>query len=151
MEKNRREIGHNSNLLLEDAIKNDVREILVDAARASKKASDMALQLWLQLRDLFNRQEPLTKEQENWNFNVDKHNEFIMKHDPNPATNKKHLRKKYKPRKLTPDEVYDLYKQMDRDFNELFDLSGDAIALFRGSEHSQLEEIAKEVDDEKNN
>ena len=151
MEKNRREIGHNSNLLLEDAIKNDVREILVDAARSSKKASDMALQLWLQLRDLFNRQEPLTKEQENWNFNVDKHNEFIMKHDPNPATNKKHLRKKYKPRKLTSDEAYDLYQRMDRDFNELFELSGDTIALFRGSEHSQLEEIAKEVDDEKEN
>ena len=76
---------------------------------------------------------------------------FIMKHDPNPATNKKHLRKKYKPRKLTQDEAYDLYQRMDRDFNELFDLSGDPIALFRGSEHSQLEEIAKEVDDEKEN
>ena len=151
MDKNKSDIGHNSNLLLEDAIKNDIREILVDAARSSKKASDMALQLWLQLRDLFNRQEPLTKEQENWNFNVDKHNEFIMKHDPNPATNKKHLRKKYKPRKLTQDEAYDLYQRMDRDFNELFDLSGDPIALFRGSEHSQLEEIAKEVDDEKEN
>ena len=42
-DKQHSEIGHNSNLLLEDAIKNDVREILVDAARSSKKASDLAL------------------------------------------------------------------------------------------------------------
>ena len=148
MEKNRSEIGHNSNLLLEDAIKNDLRDILKDAARSSKKASDLALNMWVRLSDLFQRQEPLTKEQESWNFKVDKYNEWVMQQDPNPVTNKKQLRKKYKPRKLNQQEAYDFYKQMDRDFNELFELSGDAIALFRGSEHSQLEEIAEEVDDE---
>ena len=93
MDKNRSEIGHNSNLLIEDAIKNDVRDILKDAYRSSVKASDAALNLWLKLSNLFKREAALTKEQENWNFNVDRHNEFIMKHDPNPATNKKDLRK----------------------------------------------------------
>ena len=92
MEKNRREIGHNSNLLIEDAFK----DTLKDAYRSSVKASDAALNLWLKLSNLFKREAALTKEQENWNFNVDRHNEFIMKHDPNPATNKKDLRKKYK-------------------------------------------------------
>jgi hypothetical protein len=150
MEKNKSNIGHNSNLLIEDAIKNDVREILVDACRSSKRASDMALHMWIKFSDLFKKESPLTKEQINWNLNVDKYNDWVMQQDPNPATNKKKLRKKYKPRKLTSDEAYDLYKQMDREFNELFDLSGDTIALFRGSENSQLEEIATEVDCEKN-
>jgi hypothetical protein len=150
MEQKNSNIGHNSNLLIEDAIKNDVREILVDACRSSKRASDMALNMWIKFSDLFKKESPLTKEQINWNLNVDKYNEWVMQQDPNPATNKKKLRKKYKPRKLTSDEAYDLYKQMDREFNELFDLSGDTIALCRGSENSELEQIAAEVDCEKN-
>jgi hypothetical protein len=145
MEKNKSDIGHNSNLLLEDALK----ETLTDAYKSSKKAGDLALNMWIKLSDLFKRQEPLTKEQENWNFNVDKYNDFIMKQDPNPATNKKKLRKKYKPRKLTQDEAHDLYKEMDRDFNELFELSGDAAAYLGGSEHPLLKEIVKECDDDK--
>jgi len=148
MEKNRSEIGHNSNLLLEDAIKTDVREILVDACRSSKKASDLALRMWIKLSSLFNREHHLTPQEQNWNVNVDKYNDFVMANDPNPATNKKRLRKKYKPKKLTPSEAVNLYKEMDREFNELFELSGDTIALFGGSEHSQLEEIAEEVHDE---
>ena len=148
MEKNRSEIGHNSNLLLEDAIKTDVREILVDACRSSKKASDLALRMWIKLSSLFNREHHLTPQEQNWNVNVDKYNDFVMANDPNPATNKKRLRKKYKPKKLTPSEAVNLYKEMDREFNELFELSGDTISLFRGSDHSQLEEIAEEVDDD---
>jgi len=148
MEKNRSEIGHNSNLLLEDAIKTDVREILVDACRSSKKASDLALRMWIKLSSLFNREHHLTPQEQNWNVNVDKYNDFVMQNDPNPATNKKRLRKKYKPKKLTQSEAINLYKEMDREFNELFELSGDTISLFRGSDHSQLETIAEEVDDE---
>ena len=148
MEKNRSEIGHNSNLLIEDAIKNDVRDILKDAARSSKKASDLALRMWIKLSSLFNREHHLTPQEQNWNVNVDKYNDFVMQNDPNPATNKKRLRKKYKPKKLTQSAAINLYKEMDREFNELFELSGDTISLFRGSDHSQLEEIAEEVHDE---
>ena len=144
MENKNSDIGHNSNLLIEDAFK----ETLRDAYRSSKKASDMALHLWGKFEDFFNKEAPLTKQQINWNINVDKYNDWVMQNDPNPATNKKRLRKKYKPRKLTQTEIYDLYKEMDREFNELFELSGDTIALFGGSEHSQLEEIAEEVHDE---
>ena len=145
MEKKESDIGHNSNLLIEDAFK----DTLKDAYRSSVKASDAALNLWLKLSNLFKREAALTKEQENWNFNVDRHTEVIMKHDPNPATNKKDLRKKYKPKKLNQDEAYELYKEMDREFNEVFDLSGDAAAYFRGSEDPRILELVKEVDNEK--
>ena len=144
MEKKNSDIGHNSNLLIEDAFK----ETLRDAYRSSKKASDMALHLWGKFEDFFNKEAPLTKQQINWNINVDKYNDWVMQNDPNPATNKKRLRKKYKPKKLTQSEAIALYKEMDREFNELFELSGYTIALFGGSEHSQLEEIAEEVHDE---
>ena len=145
MEKNKSDIGHNSNLLLEDALK----ETISDAYKSSRKAGDLALNMWMKLSNLFNKESELTKDEQNWNFNVDKYNDFIMKNDPNPATNKKKLRKKYKPRKLTQDEAHDLYKEMDREFNELFELSGDAAAYLGGSEHPLLKEIVKECDDDK--
>ena len=65
--------------------------------------------MWIKLSNLFNKESELTKDEQNWNFKADKFNDLIMKNDPNPATNKKRLRKKYKPRKLTQKEVYDLY------------------------------------------
>ena len=144
MENKNSDIGHNSNLLIEDAFK----ETLRDAYRSSKKASDMALHLWGKFEDFFNKEAPLTKQQINWNINVDKYNDWVMQNDPTPSTNKKRLRKKYKPRKLTQTEIYDLYKEMDREFNELFDLSGDAAAYFRGNEDPRFAEIIEEVDNE---
>ena len=145
MEKNKSDIGHNSNLLLEDALK----ETVSDAIKSSRKAGDLALNMWIKLSNLFNKESELTKDEQNWNFKADKFNDLIMKNDPNPATNKKRLRKKYKPRKLTQKEVYDLYKEMDAEFQELFELSGDAAAYFRGSEHPLIKEIVKECDDDK--
>ena len=145
MEKKKSDIGHNSNLLIEDAFK----ETIKDAYKSSRKASDLALNMWLKLSCLFHRTAALTREQENWNFGADKHNRIMLQKNPNPATNKKWLRQKYKPRKLTSEEAYDLYKEMDRDFNKLFELSGDAAAYISGSEDPRLEEIVDEVDNEK--
>ena len=144
--KQNSEIGHNSNLLIEDALK----ETIKDAYKASVEAGWLALKLWDKFSSIATKTEPLTTAQENWNFNVDKHNAWIMQHDPNPATNKKRLRKKYKPRKLTAEEMFKIHNDFKHDLQKLQELSEDPAAYLRGSENPFIEEIIAEADSEKN-
>ena len=44
-----------------------------------------------------------------------------MEHDPNPATNKKKLRKKYKPSKLSKLELVEVGKSVDDDIARVVD------------------------------
>ena len=59
MDKNKSDIGHNSNLLLEDALK----ETIKDAYRSSRAAARLALKLWSKFSTIVNQTEPLTDKQ----------------------------------------------------------------------------------------
>ena len=140
MEKNKNQIGHNSNLLLEDAFK----ETLKDAYKASRAADKFCLKLWSKFNQFVKGEAELTEKQLNWNFHVDNHNNWIMDIDPNPATNKKRLRKKYKPAKLSKEEKQQLQKEIEKDFEQLWELSSDPAAYMSGSEHPLMKEVTDE-------
>ena len=140
MEKNKNQIGHNSNLLLEDAFK----ETLKDAYKASRAADKFCLKLWSKFNQFVKGEAELTEKQLNWNFHVDNHNNWIMDIDPNPATNKKRLRKKYKPAKLSKDEKQQLQQEIAKDFEQLWELSSDPAAYMSGSEHPLMKEVTDE-------
>ena len=140
MKKNRREIGHNSNLLLEDAFK----ETLKDAYKASRAADKFCLKLWSKFNQFVKGEAELTEKQQNWNFHVDTHNNWIMDIDPDPRTNKKRLRKKYKPAKLSKAEKQQLQKEIEKDFEQLWELSSDPAAYMSGSEHPLMKEVTDE-------
>ena len=140
MQKNKSDIGHNSNLLLEDAFK----ETLKDAFKASRAADKFCLKLWSKFNQFVKGEAELTEKQLNWNFHVDNHNNWIMDIDPNPATNKKRLRKKYKPAKLSKEEKQQLQKEIEKDFEQLWELSSDPAAYMSGSEHPLMKEVTDE-------
>ena len=139
-DKQHSEIGHNSNLLLEDALK----ETLRDAFESSKAAGSLALKLWGSFETIVSQLEPLTDQQREWNFRAEKYNEWVMQQDPNPATNKKRLRKKYKPRKLTNAELIKLHAEFEDDLQKLHELAEDPAAYLGGSEHPLLKEVTDE-------
>ena len=140
MQKDKSDIGHNSNLLLEDAFK----ETLKDAFKASRAADKFCLKLWSKFNQFVKGEAELTEKQLNWNFHVDNHNNWIMDIDPNPATNKKRLRKKYKPAKLSKEEKQQLQKEIEKDFEQLWELSSDPAAYMSGSEHPLMKEVTDE-------
>ena len=145
MEKNKSDIGHNSNLLLEDALK----ETIKDAYKSSVEAGYLALKLWNKFSTIVSKTEPLTDRQRDWNYNVDKYNDWVMQQDPNPATNKKSLRKKYKARKLTAAEMFKVHDEFEQDLQKLHELAEDPAAYLRGSENPFIEEIIEEANNEK--
>ena len=140
MEKDKNQIGHNSNLLLEDAFK----ETLKDAYKASRAADKFCLKLWRKFNQFVKGEAELTEKQQNWNFHVDTHNNWIMDIDPDPRTNKKRLRKKYKPAKLSKAEKQQLQKEIEKDFEQLWELSSDPAAYMSGSEHPLMKEVTDE-------
>ena len=140
MEKDKNQIGHNSNLLLEDAFK----ETLKDAYKASRAADKFCLKLWSKFNQFVKGEAELTEKQQNWNFHVDTHNNWIMDIDPDPRTNKKRLRKKYKPAKLSKAEKQQLQKEIEKDFEQLWELSSDPAAYMSGSEHPLMKEVTDE-------
>ena len=140
MQKDKSDIGHNSNLLLEDAFK----ETLKDAYKASRAADKFCLKLWSKFNQFVKGEAELTEKQQNWNFHVDTHNNWIMDIDPDPRTNKKRLRKKYKPAKLSKAEKQQLQKEIEKDFEQLWELSSDPAAYMRGSEHPLMREVTDE-------
>ena len=140
MQKDKSDIGHNSNLLLEDALK----ETLNDVFKSSKAADEFCLKLWRKFNQFVKGEAELTEKQLNWNCNVDDHNNWIMDMDPNPTTNKKKLRKKYKPAKLSKDEKQQLQQEIEKDFEQLWELSSDPAAYMRGSEHPLMREVTDE-------
>jgi hypothetical protein len=140
MEKDKNQIGHNSNLLLEDALK----ETLKDAFNASKDADKFCLKLWSKFNQFVKGEVALTEKQQDWNYKVDSYNNWIMDVDPNPATNKKRLRKKYKPAKLSKEEKQQLQQEIEKDFEQLWELSSDPAAYMSGSEHPLMKEVTDE-------
>ena len=140
MEKDKNQIGHTSNLLLEDAFK----ETLKDAYKASRAADKFCLKLWSKFNQFVKGEAELTEKQQNWNFHVDTHNNWIMDIDPDPRTNKKRLRKKYKPAKLSKAEKQQLQKEIEKDFEQLWELSSDPAAYMSGSEHPLMKEVTDE-------
>jgi hypothetical protein len=140
MEKDKNQIGHNSNLLLEDALK----ETLKDAFNASKDADKFCLKLWSKFNQFCKGEAALTEKQQDWNYKVDSYNNWIMDVDPNPATNKKRLRKKYKPAKLSKEEKQQLQQEIAKDFEQLWELSSDPAAYMSGSEHPLMKEVTDE-------
>ena len=140
MEKNNSDIGHNSNLLLEDALK----ETLRDAYQSSRAAGNLALKLWCKFSQVVGQCTELSDKQKDWNSTVDRYNDWVMQQDPNPATNKKRLRKKYKPRKLTNAELIKLHAEFEDDLQKLHELAEDPAAYLGGSEHPLLKEVTDE-------
>ena len=98
-----------------------VKEMMKDMKKLAKEAFDMIYKIGNKVDKLRTGEDELTKEQENWNFNVDNYNKFVMEHDPNPATNKKKLRKKYKPSKLSKLELVEVGKSVDDDIARVVD------------------------------
>ena len=101
--------------------KNAVKEMMTDMKKLAKEAFRMIYRIGNQVDKLRTGEDELSEKQENWNFNVDTYNDWVMQHDPNPATNKKKLRKKYKPAKLSKLELAEVGKSIEEDIARVVD------------------------------
>ena len=99
--------------------KNAVKEMMTDMKKLAKEAFRMIYRIGNQVDKLRTGEDELSEKQENWNFNVDTYNDWVMQHDPNPATNKKKLRKKYKPAKLSKVELAEVGQSIERDIDRV--------------------------------
>ena len=95
----------------------------------AKDAFNIIYRVSTNMQKLTSGEDELTKEQEHWNFNVDNYNKFVMQHDPNPKTNSRKLRKKYKPEKLSKRELGEVTESINRDI----DLAIEAITDIEGT------------------
>ena len=109
--------------------KNAVKEMMKEMGEFAKDAFKVIYRVHTNMQKLTSGEDELTKEQENWNFNVDNYNKFVMQHDPNPKTNSRKLRKKYKPEKLSKRDLTDVTESIDRDL----DLAIEAITDIEGT------------------
>ncbi len=98
-----------------------INSMFKDIKEMAERAEQYYFEISAKLKQVVTGNAPLTKKQENWNYNVDGYNDWIMKTNPNPAKNKKHLRKKYKPRKLAKHEIDELKKDLQTDLDNQFD------------------------------
>ena len=112
--------------------KNAVKEMMTDMKKLAKEAFRMIYRIGNQVDKLRTGEDELSEKQENWNFNVDKYNEWVMQQDPNPKSNSKKLRKKYKPEKLSKRDLADVTESIDRDL----DLAIEAITDIEGTVNS---------------
>ena len=111
-------IGHNSKLNEVDyygqpVITAAVLELVKEAKKAAAEALEMLQEVQVKYVSAFKGERPLTKKQEDWNYNVDKYNDWIMDTHPNSKTNKKYLRKKYKPEKLSMAEKHEQFHKAE--------------------------------------
>ena len=101
-----------------------INSMFKDIKEFAKNAEDYYFQISAKLKQVVTGLAPLTKKQENWNYNVDTYNDWIMETQPNPAQNKKYLRKKYKQRKLAKHEIDELKSEIQKDLdNQWEDIS----------------------------
>ena len=120
MDNDKRRIGDNSkedkytSLLFE---KEAVSEMMQDMKGFAKEAEQLIYKLSDALTKITTGKDSLTDKQKNWNYNVDKHNEWIMEQIPDPKANKKRLRTKYKPAKLAGDEIAEIKESMSYDLD----------------------------------
>ena len=112
--------------------KNAVKEMMKEMGEFAKDAFKVIYRVHTNMQKLTSGEDELTKEQENWNFNVDKYNEWVMQHDPNPKTNSRKLRKKYKPEKLSKRDLEQVAESINRDI----DLAIEAITDIEGTINS---------------
>ena len=132
MENDKRRIGDNSKEA-EDKFtsifeKEAVSEMMRDIYGFAKEAEQLIYKLSDALTKVTTGKDCLTDKQENWNYNVDKHNDWIMEQIPDPKANKKRLRIKYKPAKLSRDEVINLHTSMSNDLDVMIERVTDVSA-----------------------
>ena len=101
--------------------KNAVKEMMTEMKKLAKEAFDLIYIIGKNVNKLRTGEDELPEKQENWNFNVDKYNEWVMGLDPNPSTNRKRLRKKYKPAKLSKVELAEVGKSIEDDIGRVVD------------------------------
>jgi hypothetical protein len=94
----------------------------------AKEAEQLIYKLSDALKKVTTGKDSLTDKQENWNLNVDKYNDWIMEQNPDPRANKKRLRTKYKPAKLSRDEVVNLHTSMSDDLDVMIERVTDVSA-----------------------
>jgi|TARA_B100001964_G_C13851085_1_gene430212 predicted nuclease with TOPRIM domain len=94
-----------------------INSMFKDIKEMAERAEQYYFEISAKLKQVVTGNAPLTKKQENWNFNVDKYNDWIMETKPNPAQNKKYLRKKYKPKKLAKHEIDELKSEIQEDLD----------------------------------
>ena len=99
--------------------KNAVKEMMTEMKKLAKEAFDLIYIIGKNVNKLRTGEDELPENQENWNFNVDTYNDCVMKMDPNPTTNKKKLRKKYKPAKLSKVELAEVGQSIERDIDRV--------------------------------
>ena len=97
--------------------KNAMKEMIKEMGVLAKDAFKTLYRISKNMKKLTSGEDELTEQQENWNFNVDNYNEFVMQHDPNPKTNSRKLRKKYKPAKLSKRELAEVAQSINRDLD----------------------------------
>ena len=114
--------------------KNAVKEMMTDMKKLAKEAFRMIYRIGNQVDKLRTGDDELSEKQENWNFNVDTYNDWVMQHDPNPATNKKKLRKKYKPAKLSKLQLAEVGKSIEEDITRVVDTVTDIEATVNAYE-----------------
>mgnify|MGYP003653198794 CR=1 FL=1 len=115
-------IGHNSKNINPDAnVAAAVKELYAEIKAYAKNAEDYYFSISEKFKQVVTGNAPLTKKQEEWNWNVDTYNDWIMETKPNPATNKKYLRKKYKAEKLSKEDIYDLQRSIQRNLDDQWD------------------------------
>ena len=112
--------------------KNAVKEMMTEMKKLAKEAFDLIYIIGKNVNKLRTGEDELPENQENWNFNVDKYNEWVMQQDPNPKSNSKKLRKKYKPEKLSKRDLANVTESIDRDLN----LAIEAITDIEGTVNS---------------
>ena len=130
MDNNKRGIGDNSTEGKFTSIfeKEAVSEMMRDMKGFAKEAEQLIYKLSDALKKVTTGKDSLTDKQENWNLNVDKYNDWIMEQNPNPRANKKRLRTKYKPAKLSRDEVVNLHTSMSDDLDVMIERVTDVSA-----------------------
>ena len=99
--------------------KNAVKEMMTEMKKLAKEAFDLIYIIGKNVNKLRTGEDELPENQENWNFNVDTYNEWVMGLDPNPSTNRKRLRKKYKPAKLSKVELAEVGQSIERDIDRV--------------------------------
>jgi hypothetical protein len=97
--------------------KNAVKEMMKEMGEFAKDAFKRICRVHKNIQKLTSGEDELSESQQNWNFNVDNYNKFVMQHDPNPKSNSRKLRKKYKPEKLTKRDLGEVAESINRDID----------------------------------
>jgi hypothetical protein len=101
--------------------KKAVKEMMREMQGFAKDSFNTICRISKNINKLITGKDELTERQEDWNIGVDRHNEFVMQRDPNPATNKKKLRKKYKPAKLSKVQLAEVAVAIQKDLDDATD------------------------------